>query len=38
MPKQNISDEDVAAVLTYVYNNWGNNKTEVTQKMVKEVK
>ena len=38
MPKQNISDEDVAAVLTYVYNNWGNNKTEVTQEMVKKVK
>ncbi|WP_029034099.1 copper-containing nitrite reductase [Salinimicrobium terrae] len=38
MPPQNISDEDVAAVLTYVYNNWGNNKTEVTQEMVKKVK
>ena len=38
MPKQNISDEDVAAVLTYVYNNWGNNETEVTQEMVKKVK
>lgn len=38
MPPQNISDEDVAAVLTYVYNNWGNNKTEVTREMVKEVK
>ncbi len=38
MPKQNISDEDIASVLTYVYNNWGNNKTEVTPKMVKEVK
>lgn len=38
MPKQNISDEDVAAVLTYVYNNWGNNKSEVTQEMVKKVK
>lgn len=35
MPKQNISDEDIAAVLTYVYNNWGNNKTEVTTEMVK---
>lgn len=38
MPKQNISDEDIANVLTYVYNNWGNNKTEVTPEMVKEVK
>lgn len=36
MPPQNISDEDIANVLTYVYNNWGNNKTEVTEKMVKE--
>ncbi len=38
MPKQNISDEDIAAVLTYVYNNWGNNKTEVTTEMVKSRK
>ncbi|GHA24011.1 anaerobically induced outer membrane protein [Salinimicrobium marinum] len=38
MPKQNISDQDIASVLTYVYNNWGNNKTEVTPEMVKEVK
>lgn len=38
MPPQNISDEDVAAVLTYVYNNWGNNKSEVTQEMVKKAK
>ncbi|WZL87750.1 copper-containing nitrite reductase [Salinimicrobium sp. 3283s] len=38
MPKQNISDEDVANVLTYVYNNWGNNKTEVTAEMVKKAK
>ena len=36
MPPQNLSDEDVANVLTYVYNNWGNNKTEVTHEMVKE--
>lgn len=38
MPKQNISDEDVAAVLTYVYNNWDNNKAEVSTDMVKKVK
>ena len=38
MPKQNISDEDIASVLTYVYNNWGNNKTEVTTEMVKSRK
>ena len=38
MPPQNLSDEDVANVLTYIYNNWGNNKTEVTPEMVKQVK
>ncbi|MFV8837545.1 copper-containing nitrite reductase [Salinimicrobium soli] len=38
MPKQNISDEDIASVLTYIYNNWGNNKTEVTTEMVKSKK
>jgi len=38
MPKVAISDEDIASVLTYIYNNWGNNKTEVTPEMVKKVK
>ncbi|MFD2517684.1 copper-containing nitrite reductase [Salinimicrobium flavum] len=38
MPKQNISDEDVASVLTYIYNNWDNNKSEVTTEMVKSRK
>lgn len=38
MPPQNISDEDVANVLTYIYNNWGNKKVEVTPEMVKAVK
>lgn len=38
MPPQMISAEDVANVLTYVYNNWGNNGTEVTTEMVKAVK
>ncbi len=38
MPKQNISDEDIASVLTYIYNNWDNNKTEVTTQMVKSRK
>ena len=38
MPKQNISDEDIANVLTYIYHNWGNNKTNVTTEMVKSVK
>lgn len=35
MTAQNISDEEVANVLTYIYNNWGNNGTEVTKEMVK---
>ncbi len=38
MPQQNLSDEDVASVLTYVYSQWGNNKTEVTTEMVKSKK
>ena len=38
MPKQNISDEDIANVLTYIYHNWGNNKTNVTTEMVKSRK
>jgi len=38
MPKQNISDEEVADVLTYIYNNWGNNKTLVTTEMVGKIK
>jgi nitrite reductase (NO-forming) len=38
MTKQMISQEEVANVLTYVYNSWGNNKTIVTPEMVKKVK
>lgn len=38
MTKQFISDEEIADVLTYVYNSWGNNKTNVSVNMVKEVK
>ncbi|MDN5199743.1 copper-containing nitrite reductase [Fulvivirgaceae bacterium BMA10] len=38
MTKQVLSDEEVANVLTYVYNSWGNNKTEVTPAMVKSRK
>lgn len=37
MTKQMISQEEVANVLTYVYNSWGNNKTVVTTEMVKKV-
>jgi nitrite reductase (NO-forming) len=35
MTKQNLNDEEVANVLTYIYNSWGNSKKTVTAKMVK---
>jgi nitrite reductase (NO-forming) len=35
MTSQNLTDEEISNVLTYVYNSWGNNKTEVTAAMVK---
>lgn len=35
MPAQTLTDREVANVLTYVYSSWGNNKTEVTEEMVK---
>lgn len=38
MTKQMISSDDVANVLTYVYNSWGNSKKVVTKKMVDDVK
>ncbi|PCJ81685.1 MAG: nitrite reductase, copper-containing [Bacteroidetes bacterium] len=38
MPAQVLTNEEVANVLTYVYNNWGNNKSEITPSMVAEVK
>lgn len=38
MTRQSISNEEVADVLTYVYNSWGNNKTNVTKAQVLEVK
>lgn len=38
MTAQALSDEDVANVLTYVYNSWGNNKTDVTPEMVSAVR
>ena len=34
MPSQNLSNEEIANVLTYVYNNWGNNGTVVTPEQV----
>ena len=38
MTRQAISNEEVANVLTYVYNSWGNNKTVVTKSQVEAVK
>jgi len=38
MPAQMLSDEETAHVLTYIYNNWGNNGTEVTPEMVRAVR
>ncbi|MGM0580982.1 MAG: copper-containing nitrite reductase [Bacteroidota bacterium] len=38
MPAQRLSDEDVAAVLNYVYSNWGNNGTTITPEKVKDIK
>lgn len=35
MTKQVLSDDEVADVLTYVYNSWGNNGTAVSPKKVK---
>lgn len=38
MPAQVLDDSQVANVLTYIYNNWGNKGTEVTEDMVKKVR
>ena len=38
MPSQNLSDDEIANVLTYIYSSWGNNKTEVTPEMVKALR
>lgn len=35
MPAQQLNDEEAAAVLTYIYNSWGNNGTEVSSSDVK---
>lgn len=34
MPAQTLSDEEIANVLSYVYNSWGNSGKEVTPAMV----
>ena len=38
MTSQNLTDDEVASVLTYVYDSWGNNKTVVTPAMVKTLR
>ena len=38
MPQLGFPDESIANVLTYVYNQWDNNGTEVTPDMVKDVR
>ena len=35
MTSQNLTDEEIANTLTYVYDSWGNNKTRITAEMVK---
>ena len=38
MTRQAISNDEIADVMTYVYNSWGNNKTNVTKSQVDAVK
>jgi nitrite reductase (NO-forming) len=38
MPPQALSDEEIAAVLTYVYSSWGNSGSPVTADEVKTVR
>jgi len=38
MPSQMLDDAQTASVLTYIYNNWGNNGTEVTEEMVRNAR
>jgi len=35
MTAQGLTDRETANVLTYIYNSWGNNKTDVTEARVK---
>jgi nitrite reductase (NO-forming) len=35
MPAWSLSDEEIAEVLTYIYNNWGNAGHDVTSEEVK---
>lgn len=36
MPALELSAQDIASVLTYVYNNWNNNGSDVTVEMVQQ--
>ncbi|MHB1237520.1 MAG: copper-containing nitrite reductase [Gallionella sp.] len=36
MPAWSLNDEDIANVLTFIYNSWGNSKDEVTPDEVKK--
>ena len=38
MTAQTLTDEEIANVLTYVYNSWGNSKKDVTKEMVTKVR
>jgi nitrite reductase (NO-forming) len=38
MPAQQLNDEEVAAVLTYVYSSWDNGGGTVTAEEVKAVR
>ncbi len=38
MPAQVLTDEEAANVLTYIYNSWGNNGTEVSAEQVSKVR
>ncbi len=38
MTAQTLTDEEIANVMTFVYNSWANNKTEVTPALVAKVR
>lgn len=38
MTRQAISNDEIADVMTYIYNSWGNNKTNVSKSLVDAVK
>ena len=38
MTKQTLNDDEVADVMTYIYNSWGNKKTNVTVNKVQSVR